>query len=262
MKLAVLFWFYKEPEICKNRLQILKKYNPDLKIYGLYGGEKKEAEKYEELLGKYLDDFYVSPYEDSDWKWINGDLMILEWFENRGERLEWDSIAVAQWDMLVLDSIEKQFEGIKEGQIYLSGTKILDKETENSWTWTKPGSEERENYLKFLEYIKENYGYMGEIFCCLFIFQILPRVFFEKYLTVKNKEVGMLEYKVPMYAKIFEILFYEKDLGVFWSDRGKKIDELPLNAWPVEIKKEFIESENEKKNGYRLFHPYFKKWNL
>ena len=35
MNLAILFWFYKEPEVCENRLQLLKKYNPDLKILGL-----------------------------------------------------------------------------------------------------------------------------------------------------------------------------------------------------------------------------------
>jgi len=39
MKLAVLFWFYKEPEICHNRLEILRQHNPTVPIYGLYGGD-------------------------------------------------------------------------------------------------------------------------------------------------------------------------------------------------------------------------------
>ena len=38
-RLAILFWFYKKPFVCRNHLLILKKYNPDLKIYGLYGGD-------------------------------------------------------------------------------------------------------------------------------------------------------------------------------------------------------------------------------
>lgn len=260
MNIAILFWFYKEPEICENRLQILKKYNPDLKIYGLYGGELSEADKYKKHLGEYFDDFYVSPYEDSDWKWINGDLMILEWFDKRGRELEWDNIAVVQWDMLVFDSILNQFPNIKKDEIYLSGKKMLDKETEDKWSWTKPGSEERVNYLNFIEYIEKNYKYTDEILCCLFIFQIMPRIFFEKYLTVNDREVGMLEYKIPMYAKIFSIPFYEKDLGVHWFEAEGT--EKPLNAIPKEIRRSFIEKELGKENGFRMFHPYFKKWEL
>lgn len=262
MNIAILFWFYKEPEICENRLQILKKHNPGLKIYGLYGGEVNEAEKYKDHLGKYLNDFYVSSCEDSDWKWINGDLMILDWFEKRGINLEWDSVAVVQWDMLVFDSIQSQFSNIKKDEIYLSGKRELDEKIENTWNWTMPEGEERKKYLEFLEYIKSSYNYEGEKLCCLFIFQIMPRIFFEKYLTVKDREVGMLEYKIPMYAKIFGIPFYEKDLGVYWSDLEGKLEEKPLNAWPVEIPKSFVESEINKENGFRIFHPFFEKWEI
>jgi len=35
MKLAILFWFYKEPEICQNRLELLRQNNPTISIYGL-----------------------------------------------------------------------------------------------------------------------------------------------------------------------------------------------------------------------------------
>lgn len=260
MKLAILFWFYKEPEVCENRLQLLKKYNPDLKIYGLFGGEKNESGRYKKLLGNYLDDFYVSYFENCNWKWINGDLMILDWFQKKGTDLEWDSIAIVQWDMLVFNSIKKQFKGIKKDEIYLSGIRTLDKEIENRWVWTKPDGKERNNYIQFLKYIRKNFGYKSDVFCCKFIFQIFPRLFFEKYLTVKNREIGMLEYKIPLYAKIFDIPFFEKDLGVWWFEIKSKKCETPLNANTVEIKKSFIESELNKKKGFRFFHPYVNKW--
>src|SRR3989338_3624133 len=113
MKLSVLFWFYKEPEVCENRLQILKKHNPDLKIFGLYGGKISKAGEYQDKLGKYLDDFYIfTANTDENWKWINGDLMILDWYEKKGRNLEWDSVTVVQWDMLVLDSLKNIFFGI------------------------------------------------------------------------------------------------------------------------------------------------------
>ena len=256
MNLAILFWFYKEPEICENRLQLLKKYNQNLKIYGLFGGEISESGTYREKLGKYLDDFYAFDLnKNSDWKWINGDLMILDWYDKRGKNLLWDSVVVIQWDMLVFDSLENQFSGIKEGEIYLSGLRNLDKEIEATWDWTTPNGKERQNYLNFLEYTKNNYGYTDKPLCSLFIIQVFPRTFFDKYLTVKEKEVGMLEYKTPIYAKIFGIPFYEKDLGTRWNGGPK-----PLNAIPEEITENYIREEFDKKDGWRIFHPYYKIW--
>src|SRR3989344_3933541 len=118
MKLAILFWFYKEQEICENRLKLLRKYNPEMKIFGLYGGQTSEAGKYQNRLGEYLDDFYkFTSGKDEEWKWLNGDLMILDWYEKRGRNLDWGSVAIIQWDTLVLDSLSKQFQGIKKNQI-------------------------------------------------------------------------------------------------------------------------------------------------
>ena len=36
MKKAILFRFYKEIDVCINRLKLIKKYNPELEIFGLY----------------------------------------------------------------------------------------------------------------------------------------------------------------------------------------------------------------------------------
>ncbi len=66
----------------------------------------------------------------------------------------------------------------------------------------------------------------------------------------------MLEYKIPTYAKIFNIPFFEKDIGVeFFEEDGK-----PLNAKPREIDKDYIVGELHKKDGWRAFHPCYKVW--
>ncbi|HWQ59647.1 MAG TPA: hypothetical protein VN420_00675 [Candidatus Fimivivens sp.] len=260
MKLAILFWFYKEPDICENRLRLLKQYNPDLKIYGLFGGEQSEADSYRERLGGYLDDLFVSPSTDPDWKWIHGDLMILEWFALRGGGLEWDSIAVVQWDMLVLDSLSALFSGLKEGEMVLSGYRELDQEIERKWSWTKEGGDDRHEYLSFREHVKREYGYERTLPCCLFIFEIFPRIFFEKYLTVSDRTVGMLEYKVPTYARIFGIPVCERDLGVWWFEPEEIGERMPMNAVPSAIPEETIRHESRKPDGFRIFHPYFKEW--
>ncbi|MFA7301717.1 MAG: hypothetical protein WC069_05380 [Candidatus Shapirobacteria bacterium] len=256
--LAVVFWFYKEPEICINRLELIKKYNPDIKIFGVFGGKQSEENLYKEKLGEYLDDFYTHPSTDSEWKWIHGDLMLLDWYKDRGINLPWNSVVIVQWDMLVFDSFEKQFPDIKKDEMFMSGLQPLDKYTEENWEWTSPKHEFRNDFDNFLLYIKEKYGYVkSNLPCCLFILEIMPRIFFEKYLTVENKEIGMLEYKIPIYAEIFSIPIYKKDVGAqWWEDVNTK----PINAEPTEIKTEYIEQELQKKNGWRIFHPYFKIW--
>jgi hypothetical protein len=257
MDLAILFWFYKEPEICVNHLKLLKKSNPRSKVYGLYGGKSEEENKFKEILGKYLTDFYSSPYEDEEWKWIHGDLVILDWYEKRGKNLTWDSVVIVQWDMLVFDSFKNQFPGIKKDEIFLSGLKLLDKETENRWDWTRPKYLFRKDYLNFLDYVKRHYGYHDKPLCCVFILEVFPRIFFAKYLSVKDKEIGMLEYKIPIYATIFSVPFYKRDLGVCWYE---DINTLPMNARPIEISLKYIRSQLKNRNGWRIFHPYLGKW--
>lgn len=258
MKLAILFWFYKSPVVCENHLRLLRKYNRDIKIYGLYGGERKKMDLYKKRFGKYLNNFYCSPPRSTHWKWIHGDLMIRDWYKKCGRRLDWDSVVVIQWDMLVFESIKKLFSGIKEGEIFFSGLRKLDSTLEERWTWTKP-KKGRWNYLKFKRHIKSNYGYGKRTLpCCLFIMEIFPRTFLNKYLAVKNPGVGMLEYKVPTYAEIFRIPVYKKDMGVWWCDESSQ--GRALTACCNEINTGFIKSELKKKNGWRAFHPYFKVW--
>ena len=257
MELAILFWFYKDPDMCENRLRILKKRNPGLKIFGLYGGDSRKVRLFRSKLGKYLDDFYVSPYRSESWKWINGDLMLLDWYKCRGKSLDWDSIVVVQWDMLVFASLSKLFARMKKGEIFLSGLRTLSKSIENRWHWTTPDKPNRRNYLNYLRYVREEYGYKGLPLCCLFILEVFPREFLDRYLAVKNRRIGMLEYKVPIYARIFGIPFFRKELGVCWFKDPKT---MPLNAWPVEISKGYIRKELSKRNGWRIFHPYFKAW--
>ncbi len=82
-------------------------------------------------------------------------------------------------------------------------------------------------------------------------------MFFERYLKVGNRSVGMLEYKVPTYAEIFGIPVFRKDLGVKW-DEGRK--NRPLNAIPREISAPYIRRQLRKRGGWRIFHPYYQKW--
>jgi hypothetical protein len=151
------------------------------------------------------------------------------------------------------------------GQIFLSGLRKIDKEVYDNWDWTKTWTKKsktgrRKNFQDFVDYIKNNYKFKGLPPCCLFIFEIFPRIFFKKYSAVKNNELGMLEYKIPAYAKIFKISFFRKDLKVFWNLFSENTKNFALNAVPRGVSKDYIKKELKNKKGLRLFHPYFKLW--
>jgi putative FmdB family regulatory protein len=41
--LAALFWFYKQPDVCANHLELFRRRNEGVRVYGLYGGPPGEA---------------------------------------------------------------------------------------------------------------------------------------------------------------------------------------------------------------------------
>lgn len=257
MNLALLYWFYRSPKVTENHLQLLKQTNPSLKIFGLFGGQINHQQTFKKALSPYLEDFYISPFTDSDWKWINGDLMLQDWFDKRGKHLDWDSVSIIQWDTLVFDSLLRLLPDLSPDQIFLSGLRPIDTQVLHNWNWVKPGTKEGQNYTSFMSYVNNNYHFAESPLCCLFIFSVIPRIFFEKFSQVKNKDIGMLEYKIPIYAQIFRTPFYKRDMGVWWYQADKR---LPLNAMSVEIPTSYIKQELSKEKGRRLFHPYSKLW--
>lgn len=269
MKLDILFWFYKEVDVCENRLQLLKKYNPNSKIYWLYWWPIKDRDLFEKKLKTYLDDFYMTPEEDSFQKWIHWDFFLIDWYKNRWQDLSWDSLVMNQWDLLTFESFDFLFQGIKKNQIYLPHYDIIDRERENRWFWTSASRSKnteddnpqkihmRANYLSFKKHIKKVFWYNENLPFCIFTVAVLPRIFFEKYKNISKPKLWFLEYKIPTYAKLFGIELFQKDFG----ERAQTEEEalsMPINAFPLEIPKEYILSQLKKSDWWRLFHPYYK----
>jgi len=151
---ACLFWFYKSPELCENRLRIFRRHNPDTPIYGLFGGNPTEAHLFEQRLAPWLDDFYVFIQKrTSHWKWYHGDQMIMDWFRQRGQRLNWDTVFIAQWDMLVFDALSNQFSMLKKDELLLSGLRPVS-QVDPWWYYVRPNSPEREEYERFIDYVR------------------------------------------------------------------------------------------------------------
>jgi hypothetical protein len=257
--LAILFWFYADVELCVNRTRLLRQYNPDLRIYGLFGGAAEDRVSFEQALAPWLDDFWAYPDErDPQWKWRNGDLVVAEWFAQRGAGLTWETVALIQWDMLVLAPLSDLFAGLEQDQLLLSGLRPIG-EVNRWWYWVR--GKRRREYRRFLKHVRTSYGYEGTPMCCLFVVACLPRSFLERYAYVEERELGFLEYRIPIYGHIFGIDFSDANRFHTWwasdpTTRNAPERERLINAGMYEISREAVLGELRQRDGTRLFHPF------
>ena len=274
MNLAILFWCYKNPEVCRDRLELLRQHNPERPIYVLFGGEPDQAGGFRVALEGLHDDFYVftgAPPEGSEellasfrggayWKYFYGDLLIASWYRERGHELAWDTVVVVQWDMLVFGSLDEVFRGLKPGEILLSGLRPI-REVEEDWGWVSPHNPPaRSMYEDFLQHVRERYGFQGDPRGCLAIVLALPRAFLEPFSRIEEPQLGFIEYRLPIYAQAFGIPFCtDHDFHPWWGAVDPLQRNSTLRARPAEIEVPTILKNLRREDGARVFHPYWRR---
>jgi hypothetical protein len=262
MRLAILFWFYKDPAVCKNRLQILRSYHPSTEIYGLYGGDIAQSHVFEQELGPLLNDFFCYPFnKEPAWKWRNGDFLLKEWFHARGRYLTWDTIVVTQWDMLLLGNVSDIFSELGEGEILISSVRPVE-EVASHWHWTSPAQTLNQAVFKaFKDNIAKRYGPHATTLACHFVVACLPRRFLELYSSIQVPEIGFIEYRLPTYAKLLKIPFCgTKRFDSFWpgtpeAEKVRMWDRVILSTGrsiPIIL----ILIHLLRRGGSRIFHPF------
>ena len=256
-KLAILFWFYKAPDICLDRVELLRKHNPNTLIFGLFGGEPSSVTEFDEV-NRQLDDLYVFRQDrPALWKWMNGDLMIRDWYSERGKRLIWDSIVVVQWDMVVAGPVTTIFSMVEHDELLLSGLRPIS-EIEASWKWVRPERpKNREAYQHFLAEITEQHDLPSEPLACLFIVAVIPRSFLMLYSAIPILEHGFVEYRLPIYAQVFGTTFCtEHPFRPWWNGIEPRGRGQTLIAIRQQIPISTLGSNLLSKSGARIFHPF------
>jgi hypothetical protein len=262
MRLAALFWFYADFDVCENRLRLLRLFNPGLPIYGLYGGSAEDVEEARRRLGPLLDDFYAyGGTEPAAWKWRHGDRVIAAWARERGRLLTWDTVVVVQWDLLVLRPLTALFARLQPGQALFSGDRPAA-EVRGWWGWLKgEDPEKRVEAEGFERWLRDACGYEDDLWCCLFILAALPREYLERYAALEQPEHGFLEYKMPTLARVWSTpVLRDPNFDPWWaadpSTRAAPRAERVLNAVGQDVSTSTVLEQLARADGRRLFHPY------
>ena len=251
----VLFWFYKELPLCIERIKHFKRLNPNTLVYGLYGGQTPKIGELDEIA-KYLEHLYIFDKQKStQWKWMSGDQMLIEWYRQIGFQFDWQKVFILQWDLSMYQPLSFFIGDVKDNQYVIPGIRDIEN-VKSWWAWY-----EESKIDDFRNYLNSSMNYDGPVFCSLFICALLPRQFFEYFLSREYSEKYFLEYKIPTILNALGYQPFEaKWLKPYWSeellDNYVPIEERCLIAVGHGIPKEVIK-KNILSNQQMIFHPCY-----
>jgi hypothetical protein len=203
----VLFRFHTDFSTCRNHLEILHTFNPGMPMYGLFGGAEKDFTKAQKLP---LDHVWHIPLDDPHWKWVNGDLCVRWWYTEVGRHMTFDMLHLVEWDLILLESIERHFASVRGG-IAMTGITPMEK-IYNTWIWVAP-LRGRYEWLKLKAYVERVYGYTQTPLAGIFGGASFSRKFLERYAQVEVPGWCNDEVRVPLFAQAFGMPVHDTRLG-------------------------------------------------
>ncbi len=249
MDRIILFRYHKKPFVCRDRLRQLKNFNPEIKIFGLYGGKENEFTKFKKYLDSFFEHNYCIKNKSNHWKWKNGDLGIRLWYKNIGKKLKFDMLHVIEWDLLLFGSLNETYKKIPKNSIGLTALNPL-KNVEQKWSWTAEEPSKSE-WAKLLKYAKDRFKYNKQPYASLGPGPCLPKNFLDKFSSVHVPDLCNDELRFPLFGQIFGFKLIETGFYRNWSDPNiMKF----FNCHGNEIPLNLIKKELKRKGGRKSFH--------
>jgi hypothetical protein len=238
---------------------MIRLYNPEVKIYGLYGGEEGNISKAKETLGVYLTNIYQVAGKDMRWNWWHSDLAVKDWYKNFGRNLKFDVLNLIEWDLMIFGSLDEIYSHIPLDGLGLTGLTPL-KKVENKWDWTAK-EPHKSSWKKMLKYAQDEFAYKDNPYGCLGPGPSLPRDFLEKYAELDAPEFLDCndELRLPLFGQILGFKLYDTGFYKKWFDKDEKRF---FNCLSMEIDRSLIEAELRNPSGRRVFHPFNKMYNV
>lgn len=255
-KFIVLYRYHKYFDLVLQRIKLIKLIDPEIRVYGVFGGEYSKFNEAEEYFSDYFENNYLIRVEDGIWKWLHADITYQMWYNDVGKDIDFDFVAVMEWDLLYMEKIENLFPDIKENEIHVSGLIPLNK-IFKCWFWTN-----LENYTKYLAFKNQiaklynknplEYAILGPGLC-------MPKSFLNDLCKLKLVDAYITdELKIPIWS---QILGYNLVSNNFYRNWFSFFEQQYFNANTISINLRTIKKQLSKSKGRRAFHPFRDKVN-
>ncbi len=252
MERILLFRFHDHLEVCINRLQLLRRLNPDVRMFGLYGGPSSRMLPAQEALGDYLESIWEIPVASTEWKWRHGDLSLIWWFKQVGHKIPFDILHLVEWDLLVLSSLDEIYGTRGLNGVALTGLTPLEK-IQHTWWWTAHPPHALE-WKQLKHHIQEQYGFKGPYLACQGPANAFSRAFLERYSKEKVPQLAHEELRLPIFAHVLG--FEVEPLAHVYREIRDRHEMQFFNCEKLPIQPMTIQQELQNPHGRRVFHPF------
>lgn len=209
----ILFRFHKSFDVCKQKLELLRRMNPDMPIHGMYGGVGG-VEAVPDFCKDLLDTLYALPFEDKLYSWRNGDICVRWWYKEEGHKHDFSHICVAEWDLLYLKPLYEIYHGFSdECTNYIALSADYQTLYDDGWPWIQGFFERAVSKLEKDTgiHLKDlSFGIMGGVALC--------RAFLDKYAAEPIASYCNDEVRLSVYTELFGMKL--KDIGFLTDKRN------------------------------------------
>jgi len=246
-----LFHFHDRFELCRSRVKFLKRLNPGLPVFGLYGGDPRGFERARVLESAGLISIHCTSREGSAWsRWKDTDLAVSEWYQRFGCTIPFSRVHVIQWDLLFCSGLSEAYRRVHERAVALTGLISL-RRIAHTWDWTA-NSELAQDGQKLLQWVKDEFHYADEPLACIGPGYSLPRAFLHRYSAMRIASLGHDELRLPLFAQILGFDLVDTGFYDGWTNPDT---ERHFNADGREADPAAVAIELAKRDGCRVFHP-------
>lgn len=246
MKRIAVLRFHDHFDVCRSRIDLIRALNPGVEVWGIYGGPESQGVEWSDVQ-VYSPSLTFQTSSRPNWAWKNGDLALRAWYAMWGRELEFDMLHFLEWDLLILEPLEKAFAAVGPGQVGLTGLKPLADAPYN-WPWKtmEPWASE---WKGLLAHVRQEYGFRREPEACQGPGMCFPKAFLDRFTDAHVLQLSNDELRVPLYARALGFTTVDTGLAADWTTPF-------FNCRKNRISRAAVELELAKPEGCRVFHPF------
>ncbi len=247
----VIYRYHKDFDLVRERLKLIKYFDPEIRIYGIFGGNSSNFDEATKSLDNLIENNYLVKSEDGNWKWLHADITYKMWFEDYGQNIDFDRAYVLEWDLLIVGSLRNIYTNQESNTIYCSGLISIDR-VKKFWYWTN--DQNLPKISSFFQKVKDTFNTSFVQYAMLGPGLSAPRKFFEGLKTLNLFEAEVTdEVKVPVWAQLLGLKLKNNH---FYNRWFSYFEMRYFNANVGTIRPKVVLKQLKKINGRRVFHPF------